>query len=107
MTKTHESDTAESSKRGDAGSTVLKLVYKPLGLLAGAAGGVLAGALFKRVWRMTSGEEEAPSATDPEHSWKETIVAAVLAGAVFGGVKAVVDRAGAAGFARATGTWPG
>jgi Protein of unknown function (DUF4235) len=106
MTKTHERDSAEASKEDD-GSTALKVVYKPLGMLAGAAGGILASAVFKRVWRAARGEEEAPSATDPQHSWKETVAAAILAGAVFGGVKAVVDRAGAAGFAKATGTWPG
>lgn len=30
-----------------------------------------------------------------------------MRGAVFGAVKAVTDRAGANGFARATGVWPG
>jgi hypothetical protein len=30
-----------------------------------------------------------------------------MQGAVFGGVKALIDRAGATGFARLTGVWPG
>jgi hypothetical protein len=29
-----------------------KVAYKPLGMVFGAAGGVLAGAVFKRVWRL-------------------------------------------------------
>ncbi len=39
--------------------------------------------------------------------WREVIAAAVIQGGVFGGVKALIDRAGATGFARLTGVWPG
>jgi hypothetical protein len=35
------------------------------------------------------------------------ITAAALQGALFGVVKAMFDRAGAKGFERVTGTWPG
>jgi Protein of unknown function (DUF4235) len=51
-------------------------------------------------------EEEAPKATDRQRSWKEVLAAAALQGAVFGLIKATVDRAGAKGFERATGAWP-
>ncbi len=84
-----------------------KILYKPWGLLAGAVGGALAGAVFKRIWRATQHEDEAPNALDPDAGWKQVVVAAALEGAVFGGVKAIVDRAGATGFAKATGSWPG
>jgi len=69
--------------------------------------GVLAGALFKQVWRMLAHEQEAPAATERQRSWTEVVAAAAIQGAVFGGVKALVDRAGAAGFERVTGVWPG
>ena len=85
----------------------MKLLYKPFGLVASVLGGVLAGALFKRVWRVVADEGEAPSAKDLDRTWREVIVAAVIQGAVFGGVKALIDRAGATGFARLTGVWPG
>ncbi|MER5927708.1 DUF4235 domain-containing protein [Streptomyces mirabilis] len=52
-------------------------------------------------------DEDAPDATDEERTWRETMLAAVLQGAIFAGVKAAVDRAGAAGTRRLTGTWPG
>jgi hypothetical protein len=52
-------------------------------------------------------EDEAPEATDERRGWSEVIAAATVEGAVFGGVKAAVDRAGATGFARLTGAWPG
>jgi hypothetical protein len=84
-----------------------KLVYKPLGLVFSVLGGILAGALFKRLWRAVADESDAPKATDKDKGWGEVITAAAAQGAVFGGVKAVIDRAGATGFARATGVWPG
>jgi hypothetical protein len=67
----------------------------------------LLGQLFKGVWRALGGDREAPSAKDRDRTWREVIAAAVIQGAVFGGVKALIDRAGATGFARLTGVWPG
>jgi hypothetical protein len=84
-----------------------KLAYKPLALAVSVVGGVLAGLLFKQAWRVIAGEDEAPSATDRDRKWSEVLGAAALQGAVFGFVKAAVDRAGAEGFARTTGVWPG
>lgn len=86
----------------------MKLLYKPLGLLFSVLGGVLAAKLFARLWRLVPGtQESAPEAKDPNRSWKEVATAAAMQGAVFGAVKALVDRAGARGFQRATGVWPG
>lgn len=85
----------------------MKLLYKPLGLLFSVLGGILAGAVFKKVWTAVSGEHEAPEATSPEHSTKEVLLAAATHGAIFAGVKAAVDRAGAKGFKKITGTDPG
>jgi hypothetical protein len=81
----------------------VKILYRPLSLLISVLGGILAGAVFKKVWAAVSGEEEAPEATSPEHSTQEVLVAAVIHGAVFAGVKAAVDRAGAKGFKKITG----
>jgi Protein of unknown function (DUF4235) len=85
----------------------MKLLYKPFGLVASVLGGLLAGALFKRLWRAIADDDEAPSAKDRDRTWREVIAAAAIQGAVFGGIKALVDRAGATGFARLTGVWPG
>jgi hypothetical protein len=84
-----------------------RVVYKPLGLLVSVVGAVVASAVFKRVWGVAAGENEAPKATDAGKGWREVVIAAAAQGAVFGAVKALVDRAGATGFARLTGTWPG
>ncbi|HZC99682.1 MAG TPA: DUF4235 domain-containing protein [Actinomycetes bacterium] len=83
-----------------------KLLYRPLGLGFSVAGGLLAGMLFKQVWKLLAGEEDAPKATDEDRRWREILVAAALQGAVFAVVKAVVDRSGAKGVRRLTGTWP-
>jgi hypothetical protein len=85
----------------------MKLLYKPFGLLAGVLAGIVAGAIFKRIWALFAGEEDKPDATDEARGWVEVLTAAALEGAVFAGVKAAVERAGATGFARVTGTWPG
>jgi hypothetical protein len=84
-----------------------KLIYKPFGLLFSVLGGIVAGAIFKRAWGAVANEREAPKATDEGKGWGEVVVAAAAEGAVFGGVKALIDRAGATGFARLTGAWPG
>jgi Protein of unknown function (DUF4235) len=83
------------------------VLYKPLGVAAGVGGGLLAGAVFKQVWKVIAGEDDAPKATDPDYGWAEILIAAAVQGAIFAGVKALVDRAGATGWSRLTGTWPG
>ena len=85
----------------------MKLLYKPVGMLVSVLGGVLAGAVFKRAWKVTAGEEEAPQATDARRGWREVLLAAALQGAIFGLVKAAVDRSAAEATRKVTGTWPG
>jgi hypothetical protein len=86
---------------------MIKLLYRPLGLLFGILAGVLASTAFKQVWKLISGEEDAPGATQHEYSWREILPAAALQGAIFGLVKAAIDRGGAVGFRKLTGVWPG
>jgi hypothetical protein len=84
-----------------------KLFYRPIGLVVSVLGGVLAGALFKQVWQRVSDKEDPPKATVSEYGWREVLPAAALQGALFGLVKAAVDRGGARAFQKVTGTWPG
>jgi Protein of unknown function (DUF4235) len=84
-----------------------RILYKPIGLLVSVLGGLVAGAVFKRVWRAAAHEDKAPKATDERRSWGEVVAASAAQGAVFGAVKALIDRAGARGFAWVTGAWPG
>jgi hypothetical protein len=84
-----------------------KVLYKPLGIIFGVVGGILAGTVFKQIWKRVAGEEDAPKATEDERSWGEVLPAAALQGATFALVKAAVDRGGAEGFRKLTGVWPG
>ena len=84
-----------------------KIVYRPLGILFSVLGGILAGTIFKQIWKVISREGEAPKAKESEYGWREVLPAATLEGAVFGLVKAAVDRGGARGFEKLTGVWPG
>jgi len=85
---------------------VNKMMYKPLSLAFSVAGGVLAGAVFKQVWKLISDEDEAPHATSKDYGWGEVLAAAALQGAIFAVVKAAIDRGGAEGVRKLTGDWP-
>lgn len=85
----------------------MKLLYKPFGIVFGVLGGLLASKVFLLVWKRTAGDVTTPDPKDQQRGWGEVATAAALQGAVYGLVKALVDRAGATGYARATGTWPG
>ncbi len=88
-------------------SKAVKVAYRPFGLLSGVAGGLVASAIFKQVWRRISDEEDPPDALESEYPWGQLLVAAALQGAVFAVVKAAIDRGGAKAFERWTGEWPG
>ncbi|MFD1325967.1 DUF4235 domain-containing protein [Micromonospora sonneratiae] len=83
-----------------------RAAYKPVGMLLGIGAGVLAGALFRQVWKLTAGDGDAPNATDEDRRWGEILAAAALQGAIFAVVRAAVDRGGAVGVRRLTGHWP-
>ena len=69
-----------------------KLLYRLVSLGLSVVSGMIAGAVVKGVWKLIAREEDAPDATDPQRSWKETPPAAAVQGAVFATVKATVER---------------
>jgi hypothetical protein len=73
--------------------------------LSGMLGGVIAGAIFKQVWKLAAGQKDAPKATSPEYGWGEVLVAAAVQGAIYAAVKAAIDRAGAEAYQRRSGEW--
>ena len=86
---------------------ILKILYKPFGIVVSVLGGMLAGAIFKRVWKLAAHEDEAPEATDAQRGWGEVLIAATLQGAIFALVKAATDRGAATVTRRLLGFWPG
>jgi hypothetical protein len=86
---------------------MIKLLYKPIGMLVSVLGGLVAGTIFKQAWKLIAHEDDAPKATDARRGWREIMVAAALQGAIYALVKAVIDRGAAEGTRKLTGIWPG
>ena len=84
-----------------------KLAYKPVGLVGGILAGVISGVIFKQIWKQIADEEDAPGALESEYSMREVVLAAAIQGAIFAATKAAIERAGARGFSKLTGAWPG
>ena len=83
-----------------------KLFYRAIGTAVSVLGGLVATAIFHRIWRVAADEEEGPSPTDPRRSWPEILIHAALDGAIFAVVRAVLDRSMATAARELTGTWP-
>lgn len=81
--------------------------YRLVTLAVSLLGGLLAGAIVKKAWQLTAGQDDLPEATDEDRSWAEVLLAAGLQGVVSGLIKAVLDRGAAVGAQRLTGQWPG
>ena len=84
----------------------MKLLYKPFGIVFGILAGIASKKIFEAVWGIFD-KEEPPKPTTLETTWPKVIGAAVVEGVTFKVTRAAVDRAGAAGYLRLTGTWPG
>lgn len=84
-----------------------KLAYRPIGLVGGILAGTLSGIVFKQLWKAIANEDDAPGALQSEYSTTEVVIAAAIQGAIFAATKAAIDRAGAQGFSKLTGSWPG
>ena len=84
----------------------MKLVFAPIGIIAGLLAGLLAQKGFDRLWAVFD-DEEPPEPEQRDASYPKLIVALLVEGAVFRLTKGVVDHGVRGGFARMTGSWPG
>lgn len=84
----------------------MKVLFAPIGILAGLAAGFAAQKGFERVWAIID-EEQAPEVENREVSYSKLVLALLLEGAIFRLVKGMVDRGARLGFASVTGRWPG
>lgn len=50
-----------------------KFLYKTVSIVVSVLGGMLAGAIFKQVWKLAADEDEAPKATDVRRGWREVL----------------------------------
>ena len=83
-----------------------KLAYRPVGIVASIAAGAIASAVFKQIWKRVADKEDAPDAMQSEYPLARSCWPRPQ-GAIFAPVKALIDRGGAKGFQRLTGSWPG
>jgi len=86
-----------------------KILYRPWGLVASLVGGLIAGQIFEQAWKKVdpASPDDLPTPLQSEFSLKKILVAAVVQGAIFSVVRAVINRGGARVFERWTGEWPG
>jgi hypothetical protein len=85
---------------------LVKLLYKPVGIVFGIIGGLLAKRVFDNLWSLVD-DHKPPKPTTQQTSWSKVIGAAAVEGLAFKVTRAAVDRAGAKGFHHVTGAWPG
>ena len=93
-----------------AASTSAKILYRPVALASSIIAGLVASVVFKQIWKRVSPhaeEGDAPGPLESEFPLKEILLAALLQGAIFSVVRAIVQRQGARAFEKATGEWPG
>lgn len=84
----------------------MKLLFAPIGIIAGLLAGMIAQKGFDRLWAVFD-EEEPPEPDQRDAPYSKLIAALVVEGAVFRLTKGVVDHGVRSGFARMTGRWPG
>jgi hypothetical protein len=86
-----------------------KILYRPWGLIASLVGGLIAGQIFQQVWKKVdpASPDDPPTPLQSEFSLPKILVAALVQGAIFSLVRAVINRGGARVFERWTGEWPG
>lgn len=84
----------------------MTLIYKPFAVVLALVAAFLSKKIFDQVWGLID-EEEPPKPNTELATWPKVLGAAAVQGVTFKVTRAVVERAGAKGFANLTGTWPG
>ena len=77
------------------------ILYRPWGLVAGQ--------IFQQVWKKVDPDssDDPPKPLQSEYPLSKILVAALVQGAIFSAVRALINRGGARVFERWTGEWPG
>jgi len=83
-----------------------KILFLPLRIGTGFLAGLISKKTFAALWGRID-DREPPRPDDPEASIGKLALALFIEGALFRGVKGLVDHESRRGFAKLTGTWPG
>ncbi len=86
-----------------------QILYRPWGLVASLLGGLVASQVFQQIWKRLdpASAEDPPEPLQSEYRMRKILAAALIQGAIFSGVRALINRGGARAFERWTGEWPG
>jgi len=84
----------------------VKLIFAPIGIIAGLLAGFAAQKVFERLWAVID-DEDPPEPDQREARYSKLVAALLIEGAVFRLTKGLVDHGVRGGFARLTGSWPG
>lgn len=95
--------------RMDTLRSMVKLLYKPFGILLAVVTGRVAGAIFDAVWPKLdrSGDGSVPAPTEKGVSSRRAIAATAVQAATYAATKTAVDRFGVRVFHHLTGLWAG
>jgi hypothetical protein len=90
-------------------SKTAKILYQPWGFAISLAAGLVAGQVVQQVWKRVDPDssEDPPKPLQSEYGLRKILLAALVQGAVFAVVRALMNRGGARAFERWTGEWPG
>jgi hypothetical protein len=83
-----------------------KVVFLPLSVGGGMLAGAIGKKLFEVIWGLID-KEDAPQAQHRQIHLGKLAVALTIEGALFRLIKGFVDHGSRQGFTRLTGTWPG
>ena len=83
-----------------------KVLFIPVSIGGGLLAGALAKKVFNQLWGLID-EEEPPDSKHRDIEWSKLLIAAAIQGAIFRAMKEATDHYSRRAFARTTGTWPG
>lgn len=81
-------------------------LYKIFSLVVTILAPVVSNKLLAKAWPKAAHEESAPAASDEDRRMREILTAAFLQGAIAAVIKASMNRGGAKGIRKMTGSWP-
>jgi len=85
---------------------VSKLIFKPVGIVAGLLAGLIGKKLFHGLWGALD-DEQPPKPEQRPVAIGKLVVALALEGALFRLVKGLAEHGSRHAFSRLTGSWPG
>ena len=84
----------------------MKVLFTPISIVGGLLAGVVAGRLFKLVWGLID-DEEVPDPKHREIVYLKLVAALLIEGAIIRIVRGLVDHGSRHAYRRLTGSWPG